>query len=170
MCIVRDDNLLPNGIITFGYLATCTTWILSICFIFWLVFHRQDPVVKVSQIEFLLLICIGAICSSSTVIALTFQAGTDEDTSAATIGCTVAPFLYAIGWVLQYSSLSAKTYRLFKITQGTNSLTRVTVTFCQMFRVVVACLSIDLIILISWIVMNPLVVSEFIELIPISFD
>jgi hypothetical protein len=133
---------------------------LSIIFLFWLVFYREDPVVKVSQIEFLALICLGAMISSSTVIALSFQAGTDEDTSAASAGCTAAPFLYAIGWVLQYSSLSAKTFRLFTIMRGNQGMKRVTVTFLQMFRVVALALTVDLIILVCWVIYSPLVVSE----------
>jgi hypothetical protein len=162
-CYVFEDNLLSEGILAFGYTATTITWILSISFISWLFLHRDDPVVRVSQIEFLVLICIGAMISSSTVIALSFQAGTDDDVSAATAGCTAAPFLYAIGWVLQYSSLSAKTLRLFTTMTSTKRMKRVTVTAIQMSRIVVAALAVDLTILICWTIYSPLVVRDIVR-------
>jgi hypothetical protein len=158
-CVAEEDNLLSSGILAFGYIAAAITWTLSIFFLTWLCLHRKDPIVKVSQIEFMALICIGAMISSSTVIALTFQAGTDEDTSQASGGCTLAPFLYAIGWVLQYSSLSAKTFRLYKVTKNQKKMQRVTISFCQTFRIILFALTVDLIVVIAWTATNPLVVS-----------
>ena len=159
-CITEQDNLLSSGILAFGYIAVAITWTLSICFLTWLYLHRKDPIVRVSQIEFMALICIGAMISSSTIIALTFQAGSDEDTSQASAGCTAAPFLYAIGWVLQYSSLSAKTFRLYKVVHSQQRMQRVAISFCQMFRIIVFALAVDLIIVIAWTATNPLVVSN----------
>jgi hypothetical protein len=157
-CITEEDNLLSRAILAFGYLAVTITWTLSISFLTWLYLHRKDPIVRVSQIEFMALICIGAMISSSTIIALTFQAGTDEDTSQATAGCTAAPFMYAIGWVLQYSSLSAKTFRLYKVVAHQKKMQRVIVPFFHMFRIIIFALAVDLIVIISWTATNPLVV------------
>jgi len=156
VCIKRDDNLISSGILAFGYVASCASYLLSLGFLFWLVSNRQDPVVKVSQSEFLALICVGTLISTSTVVALSFQAGSGEDTTAASIGCAAAPFLYAIGWVVQYSSLSAKTYRLFAIMRGQKQLKRVSVTFLQMFRIVLAALAVDFTILLCWVILSPL--------------
>jgi hypothetical protein len=157
-CFVYEDNLLSGGILALGYIATGTTWILAIGFLGWIVKHRNDAVVKVSQLEFLALICLGAMISSSTVVALSLQAGLDEDTSAATAGCMAAPFLYSIGWVLQYSSLSAKTYRLFQTMLNTKRMKRSSVTALHTMPIVIVCLLIDLILVIVWTVKSPLVV------------
>jgi len=64
-CIVYEDILLTAGILVFGYVASSISWILSIGFSVRMVWNRQDPIVKVSQIEFLALIFVGAIISSS---------------------------------------------------------------------------------------------------------
>jgi hypothetical protein len=157
VCYAVNDNLLSPSILAFGYTATAATWILSVAFMIWIWIHRQDSVVKMSQMEFLILICIGAMISSSTIIALSFQAASGESTQQATFGCTAAPFLYAIGWALQYSSLSAKTYRLFLIMRNNQHLKRVKVTFLKMLRIVFVVLAIDLALLISWTVISPLV-------------
>ena len=90
------------------------------------------------------------------MIALGQQAGSDEDTSTASLGCTLAPFLYAIGWVVQYSSLTAKTYRLYKVMQYKHRARRKTIKFLKMFRIVAASLLFDLILLIVWTSLSPL--------------
>lgn len=163
VCYAVDDNLLPAVILVFGYVAVGVTWALSIGFMMWIWAYRHDAVVKVSQIEFLFLICIGAMISSSTLIALSFQAGTGDDTSQASAGCTAAPFLYVIGWALQYSSLSAKTFRLFTIMKNNKQLKRVKVTFLKMLRIVGLVISVDSAILIAWVLVSPLVYERLEE-------
>lgn len=154
-CIQENDNLLNAGALSFGYLAVCITWILSIGFIGWLVKKRKHPVVLLSQFEFMVMVCVGAFISSSTIIALSIQAGSDEDTDGATIGCQAAPFLYTIGWILQYGSLSAKSFRLAKIMNNQNRV-RVTVTAMQTMTIVGFVLALDLIVVIVWTATHPL--------------
>jgi hypothetical protein len=113
-CILQDANLIKLGALGFGYFAACVSWAMSLYFLYWIHKHRKHHIANIGQRGFLTLICIGTIISTSTVIVLSYQAGTDEDTHATSVGCSVAPFLYTIGWALQYSSLSAKTYRLYK--------------------------------------------------------
>mmetsp|Transcript_42994 Transcript_42994/g.103963 ORF Transcript_42994/g.103963 Transcript_42994/m.103963 type:complete len:1227 (+) Transcript_42994:445-4125(+) len=156
-CVMVDDNLLSTGVLIFGYVMVAITWLLCFGFLGWIWFYRNDPVVNVSQKEFLVLICIGALISSSTIISLSFQAGSDDDTSQASIGCTVAPFLYTIGWALQYSSLTAKTFRLFTIMKNNQKMRRVKVTVREMSLIVVFVLVVDIAILVSWTVVSPLV-------------
>lgn len=156
-CYSFEDNLLSSGVKAFGYTAVVITWCLAIASLIWLYLHQKDTVVRVSQIEFLVVICIGTMISSSTVIALSVEAGFEEDTSRASAACSAAPFLYAIGWVLQYSSLSAKTFRLFQTMMNTKNMRRASVTAMQTMPIVIICLLIDLIIVITWTVKSPLV-------------
>lgn len=159
VCLVENDNLIKPGVLAFGYIATSVSWFLSLFFLAWIFRHRNDSLVKVSQIEFLVLICVGTMISSSTLIALSVQAGSGEDTSAASTACAVAPFLYTIGWVLTYSSLSAKTYRLYKIMESHKNGQPGTVTSWSMFRIVVFAFCVDMAFVIAFTIVNPLVVS-----------
>lgn len=61
VCTIRKDNLLPTGMLAFGYIAVAITWILSIGFTTWLILYKKDAVVKVGQFEFLIMICIGTM-------------------------------------------------------------------------------------------------------------
>lgn len=121
--------------LVFGYIIVGITWMLSLGFIGWLLYYRDDPIVKVSQINFLSIICVGTIISSSTVVALSIQAGFGEDEGPASLGCLVAPWLYSIGWCMQYASLSAKTFRLFKVMKNSERARREVVGFWPMFRI-----------------------------------
>lgn len=158
-CYVYEDNRLSNGILAFGYVATSISWLLAFGFLFWIYRYRHDAMVKVSQPQFLILICIGAIISSSSVIMLGLDAGTDEDTSVATAGCMAVPFLYTIGWTLQFSSLSAKTFRLYQTMLSSKRMQRVNISATKTLSIVVLCLLVDLVIVTVWTIKSPLEVS-----------
>ncbi|CAJ1964634.1 unnamed protein product [Cylindrotheca closterium] len=153
-CVYREDNLLPTWMLALAYILVTISWCLSLFFAIWLFRNRKDAVVRVGQIEFLLLLCFGAILSSATVVALSMQAGTGEDTRFASTGCALAPFFYAIGWVLQYGCLSAKTYRLYQVMQNANRIKRKTTG--AMWQILFACMLVDIIIMICWGAINPL--------------
>ena len=165
-CVKVNDNLLSKTILGFGYAAVCIVWVVSGCFMAWLYKHRNDPLVRISQVEFLFLICIGAIISSSTIIALSWQAGSSEhhrngynnDAAAASRACQAAPFLYTVGWGLMYGSLSAKSFRLHKV-MSHPSMQRVTVTIWETLSFLFRILAIDLIIVIIWTTLYPLEVN-----------
>jgi simple sugar transport system substrate-binding protein len=160
--IVYYDNLLDSGILAFGYVAVAISWALSLFFLGWIVKNRKLDVVQASQPDFLALICGGAVISSSTLVALSFQAGTNEDTTKASTGCTVAPFLYTIGWVLIFSSLCAKTFRMFKIRKNLAENRQEVVSFASMLKIVVFALVADMLVVVTWTVANPLVVSAWV--------
>ncbi|CAB9515366.1 Gamma-aminobutyric acid (GABA) B receptor [Seminavis robusta] len=154
-CYYEDEHLIPDGVRIFGYFMVSVTWALAIFFLSWLIRWRQDPVMQIAQVSFMSLICVGATISSSTIIALSWQAGVGEDTSAATTACRVAPFLYCTGWVLQYGSLTAKTNRLYKITRR-NSYERRTITSLESAWIIALILALDLAVVVTWTLVHPL--------------
>lgn len=155
-CTRQEPNLIPLGIKYAGYSFVGINWLLALVFMSWTFRNRNDPVVKIGQTGFLMLICIGAIISSSSIIALSHEVDVDEDTSAATMACRALPFLYLLGWALQYSSLSAKSYRLYRITQASVQFRRVSVSSGSMYRIVGCVVTLDCIGLILWAVLAPL--------------
>jgi hypothetical protein len=174
VCVKHDAQLLSTGITALGYSLMSLIWLLSGCCMVWLVWHKLDPVVIIGQFQFLVIICVGAIVSSSTILPLTLiqtaatnAADADYNVGGeitygsawgATIGCRVAPFLYTTGWVLEYSSLSAKTYRLFKLTaaSGADQFRRQTIHAKNMYAVILVPLLMDLLIVTVWTIVDPL--------------
>ncbi|KAL7576618.1 hypothetical protein ACA910_005556 [Epithemia clementina (nom. ined.)] len=157
-CTKHDDNLLSNGMLSFGYVALAISWLMALVFFVWVLVHRRDPVVRLAQIPFLLLICVGGIVSSSSIVGLTFQAGTndDDDTHQASAGCMAAPILYSLGWIIQYGSLCAKTLRLSMIVENSTAGRRVKFSVWSSSYVVVIPLVLDSGILTAWSLWNPL--------------
>lgn len=153
-CTTVDDNLVGTGLRVLGNFGVVCTWFLAVYFISWTVRHRKDPVVNIGQTEFLLTICIAAMVSSSSVIFLGFEASSSESDWWADFGCQVAPFLYAAGWVTEYSSLSVKTYRLYRITNN-NTFRRVQIQSYQMFFFVFLLLAIDMALVTLMTVFTP---------------
>eukprot|EP00521_Asterionellopsis_glacialis_P009047 CAMPEP_0195283310 /NCGR_PEP_ID=MMETSP0707-20130614/1897_1 /TAXON_ID=33640 /ORGANISM="Asterionellopsis glacialis, Strain CCMP134" /LENGTH=975 /DNA_ID=CAMNT_0040342455 /DNA_START=118 /DNA_END=3045 /DNA_ORIENTATION=- len=154
-CTIIKENLLPGPILVFAYIGVAIVWLLSAVFIYWIIKNKTDPVVRIGQPEFLILICVGAIISSSSVIFLSLQAGYEKDTKWASVGCMTAPFLYGIGWVIEYSSMSAKTYRLFKMMNNPR-LQRIKITAFDMYKIVLGALVLDVTVLTAWAIVCPL--------------
>ena len=103
------------------------------------------------------MICLGAIISSSAIIPWTMaEAGVDEDTAAADRNCVAWPWLYAIGWSLMYSSLTAKSLRLYKMANAAAAMRRKAVTAKEMYKVVIVWVLIDVLILTAWTAYDPL--------------
>eukprot|EP00957_Ditylum_brightwellii_P089603 6824596-Ditylum_brightwellii.AAC.1 len=113
-CVQMELNLLSPGILVMGYVFVALSWCFSLGYFVWIYRNKEHPVVSMGQIEFLTLFCLGTFISSSSIIALGGEALVSEDNTMASRSCQAIPFLYSCGWVLMYSSLTAKSYRLFK--------------------------------------------------------
>ena len=156
VCFKQDQNLIPRPMKVTGYTLFGINWFLALTFMGWTIKYRKDPVVKIGQMGFLLLICFGALLSSSSILLLSYEAGVDDDTSTATAACRALPFVYWIGWVLQYSSLSAKSYRLYRVTHASSTFRRVSVPSSSMYIIVASMVVVDLIGLLLWAFLAPL--------------
>ena len=170
--IIMDDNLISNGALGFGYAMMIVSWLLASVSLGWIFVNREDPLVRVAQLRFLVLICFGVIVSSSTILALSFQSasGDEKNSFKATMGCRAAPFLYAIGCCITYTSILAKTLRLHKATgvgaAGRNSTlngngqSKPTFHFI-LIRYVIGALLVDLAFILALTFVNPLSVCLF---------
>lgn len=157
ICVKLEDNLVPSGLLSVGYCVMALVYTLAISFAVWTIRHRNDPIVRIGQIEFLLLICLGPMISSSSILILGFQAGSLEDETAASRACTALPFLYTTGWILQYGTLSAKSYRMYSTMKAAVSVEGRVVTAAEMYRIIVMLLMLNWAIVIPWAIVDPLV-------------
>jgi len=161
ICVELEDNMIPLGLLIFGYFVVAVVFACSIGFAIWTIRHREDPVVRIGQKEFLLLISLGPLISTSSIIAFTIQAGSLEDETAATRACTALPFLYATGWILQYGSLSAKSYRMYHTMKAAENMEGKTVTAADMYKIIILLLLLNWAIIIPWTILDPLEWKRF---------
>jgi ABC-type branched-subunit amino acid transport system substrate-binding protein len=172
---VEDTRLAGSAV-----KAVCIAlWAINVCiglaFIIWAFVKRTHAVVIASQRSFLTLIAVGTIISSSAILPIVFD---DEDIindatyynrsddvslrgayQKANIACMSTVVLYSVGFVLTYSSLACKIYRVKKIFNNPK-MKKVTVTAGQLVLVIGVCLAIDLAIIIAWFATAPLVYTR----------
>lgn len=153
-CMVQELNLVPNPIQAMGYSFVGAVWFTAIHMFLWLIKSRNHPAIRHDNgLLFLTFICFGTIVSSSSILTLVAaEAEEGEDTTAASKACISIPFLYTIGWVLQYASMGTKAYRMFRRSQ----VPKRHVSHWQMFGLVVAAIMFDMLIVIVWATVKPL--------------
>lgn len=95
--------------------------------------------------------------SSSAIIALSVQAGSLNDETSATRACQALPWLYTTGWMRQYGSLSAESYRMYQTTRAVETMRGGTVTAIDMYIILAMLLMLNWAITISWTLVDPLV-------------
>jgi 7 transmembrane sweet-taste receptor of 3 GCPR len=156
ICIKLEDNLVPSGLLALGYCIVAVIYSLAIGFAVWTILHRDDPVVRIGQVEFLLMICVGPMISSSSIIIFGIQAGSLEDDTAASRACRALPFLYTTGWILQYGSLSAKTYRMYNIMKAAAAVEGRVVSAIDLYMIILMLLLLNWAIVIPWTIFDPL--------------
>lgn len=157
ICIEHEDNLVPNSLKGFGFGLMSLVYLVALFCIGWTYYQRANPVVQLSQPTFLILICFGSIISSSSIIPLSTHAGVFEDETFANRACTAVPWLYAMGWMLQYSCISVKSYRMYALVKARRQMRRVQIKTSLMLLYVGFLMSLNLVVLIPWTIIDPLV-------------
>jgi gamma-aminobutyric acid type B receptor len=147
-------------------LGTCLgflSFFMSFLFFGWTVAYRQHPVVKASQVPFLLMVLCGAFISSAAIFAINTTDEDDDDNLARTedyelanITCMAQWWLYSIGFTLTFAPLFAKILRI-KLLLLSKQITRaVVVTKWQLSLICGAFLAGDVFILTLWQLISPL--------------
>lgn len=152
--LVQDMNYIGQWRIL-GYTLAGIVITMSLFFAMWTLINFHTRVVKASQPIFLLMICVGTLIMASTIFPLGID---DEHTSdrGCDIACMASPWLYSIGFVISFSALFSKTWRVNKVFHNPSHFRRVRVTEADVLKPFVALLVANVIVLICWTTLNPL--------------
>jgi hypothetical protein len=107
-------NYIGTPLRVIGLSMSAIAVALSLAFASWTFLLQNNRVVMASQPEFLILICVGTAILGLSIIPLsiddsvTTQRGCD-------IACMATPWLFSIGFVLAFSALFSKTWRINKV-------------------------------------------------------
>ena len=88
----------------------------SVYCLFWTIRNRRQPVVCASQMPFLVLISVGAMVSSLSIVPLAIQE-TSNNQKTLDFACMAFPWLYTSGLSIAFSALCVKMWRLFEVSQ-----------------------------------------------------
>jgi hypothetical protein len=149
-----DANFIEWTLRGVGWSMSLFLMTLSISFCFWSYFFREARVVKASQPIFLYMICAGCFLMSFAII---FSSIDDEiaSTEVCSAFCIVTPWFFCVGWILSFSALFAKTYRVIKVFHNARVFSRVKVTVWDVIKPVVLLLGVTTLCLSLWTALEP---------------
>ena len=143
------DHLRPIGLALFALIAIS-------CFVcaFGVFRYRGKTVVKASQPVFLYLLTFGVFTLGSSIIPLSI-----DDSLATVRGCSMAcmstVWLVCTGFTITFASLFAKIWRLGKLVENSRRCRRVVVKEKDVIIPLIVLLTLNLILLIVWTLVDP---------------
>jgi hypothetical protein len=149
----EDDNYIGAALRGIGLGMAGLILFVSIGFTLWTAMNRNSRVVKASQPVFLCMITVGCFLMGSSLIFLSFD---DEvvSTNACSAFCVVIPWLVFMGWILAFSALFTKTNRVNQIFHNP-TYKRIKVTVWDVMKPAVALMSVTILVLVLWTVLEP---------------
>ena len=153
-----DENLIGSlewvGYVCFGIV------LLSIAgCLFWTYRNRTSIVVSAAQPFFLVMVAIGVLIMSGSLIPLTFDdGGGSEDMSHAksVVICMSVPWFAFTGFTITFSALFSKLWRVNKLFHLQNQMTRIRVSEYDVLPPFLVLLSCNFAVLICWTIIDPL--------------
>ena len=123
--VPEDYHLIPKSLKIVAYCMLCMNVIAIGSCGTWLYLQRTTPQVRVSQPSFLLLVLLGCLISSCTILVLAQEDGIidgdDGDGDGSGVGtppkysCMAIPWLYSVGFSVTFGTLFAKIRRVYKL-------------------------------------------------------
>lgn len=152
-----DQSLLGSlkyvGYTCFGLVAAC-----SLSAIAWTLCHRHTTVVKASQPFFLVMTATGVIIMASALLPLSMddQGQEEIDETRAKGICMSLPWLIFVGFSITFAALFSKTWRINQFFHGTSKYERIKVTEKDVLMPFGVLLSLNIAVLVSWTILDPL--------------
>ncbi len=155
-CLYVEPNTSSGAICTiFGFISLAVS---TVC-LAWVVKNYNLPIVKMSQRQFCVAICVGAVLLSSSIL---LRLGTQERTFT---DCQLPLWLFHVGFDLLFIPLFLKVNRTYQILQN-KSLKTKKITNKQLTRKIGLLISVDIILLFLWQITNVYEPKDVYESIP----
>jgi len=108
-----DENLVPQGVILFGYIYVAVTALFAIVSIIFVTYFRNAPAICASQPTFLYMVAVGTMVQAFSVVPFSTQEPIDQ--RWLDFSCRITPWLMFIGFSITFSGIYIKTKRLYDI-------------------------------------------------------
>lgn len=150
--VMEDMNLIPVALKAIAYSLYTILFVIILLCSLWLYRNKETPQVVSYQPLFLSLILIGCFISSSAMAVI----GIESETHVSTVVCMLGPWLYSIGFCIVFGTLFAKLRRVHIIFKNSARMMRTTVTVKETVKIIAVILVINVAILTTWSVVDPL--------------
>jgi hypothetical protein len=122
----------------------------------WVAIQYQHRVVQNSQPFFLIMLCVGVLILSSTILPLSIDDEVCDSLSGCDHACMASPWLLSIGFVICFSALFSKIWRVNRIFRQ-KDIKRLVVTIHDALLPLTVLFIANFICLLTWTVFDPLV-------------
>lgn len=113
--VQEDKGLISNGIrLMILVLCTISMW-LTISFVVYTFVNREKHSIRLAQPPFLIMICVGAMFMLLSTITLSMDEGAGLTKDGLDACCQATPWFMFIGFVIIFSALFSKLWRLNKV-------------------------------------------------------
>jgi len=151
----ENENLI-GSVRWIGYALAIIVIVLTGVFAGWVILTRKHRVVKNSQPMFLLLLCFGVLVLMSAI----FPLGIDDaiaDQRQCNTACASVPWLLSIGFSIIFAALFSKLWRINRVFNASATMRRVVVTERDVLVPFALLITLNIILLLSWTLVDPLV-------------
>jgi uncharacterized membrane protein YidH (DUF202 family) len=153
----QNYDYLPNWLKAIAYVETAIIELLAIACISWLYVNRDSYLVINAQGGLLALVALGCGITGFAILMLTADdASSSLSSMNPTTACNASVFLFAVGSELALVALMAKAYRISRLFFNAKLKKRV-VRERHMIAAVWLVVAIELVVLIAWVAVAPLV-------------
>jgi len=138
-----------------GFTLAAISMSLSLGLLAWVWYYRDAAVVRKSQPLFLGMICVGTFLMAATIIPLSVD-DSFATVESCTIACIATPWFFWIGFVITFSALFSKIYRINKLFTDASVFRRVKITAWDVMPPFCILLTLTLIFLSVWSFVDPM--------------
>jgi hypothetical protein len=151
-------DAIPVGIQAFCIILTSISLIASVACGTWTVIRRNQPAVRASQPFFLGILCLGTFLVAFSSVFLTWQQPLPQAVLDA--ACMANPWFLSLGLTTVFSGLFAKVWRVHRLFKNARKFRRVTIRALDVLWPLAILLTLNVVILTVWTVLDPLIWDE----------
>jgi hypothetical protein len=148
-----DKNLIGSTVIA-GLVLMSVVMATALGFVIWTIHNRNERIVRCSQPNFLVMLSVGTIIMASAILTLGIDDG-NSSSEAADRACMATPWLLNMGFVISFSALFSKIWRINKIFLNPQ-FRRIIVTEADVLVPFAVLFALNFALLLAWTLYDPL--------------
>mmetsp|Transcript_14325 Transcript_14325/g.20999 ORF Transcript_14325/g.20999 Transcript_14325/m.20999 type:complete len:686 (-) Transcript_14325:257-2314(-) len=148
---VFENNYLSIAMHNFGLVMMSLAVFIAIASALWIWVQRKKSIVRAAQPVFLYCICFGSAMLATSIIFISFDESYGWSEDHLSMACTAFPWFFVIGYLIQYCAIFCKFQRIHKLF----SMVRQKVTITQVLLPFIVIITLSIVVLIIWTVIDP---------------
>lgn len=147
---------LSTGVRFVGGVFIVLQGLSCLCFAYWTYRNRNRSAVQMSQPFFLYFVLVGCFMIGISAFPLLLRASLPEEMANKYVPCMLFPWIVNLGFITCFSALFAKIWRVYRIVKNASVMRRATVRVKDVIFMMVLFMSVSVVILTAWQVLDPL--------------